>query len=506
MHENSENLNEDLYSHINLAAFSFGAPNLHHDSDMPSPLSVQAPSESGHSYTTGSTDRTPRPSISHTRDSGESGGEDETRRIRAKMRAIDDGGRRPSLPTNQYTSDRPSTDDAAGPSSRSNPETSGSDSEPLASGNTSDVDFDPGSESGVVDTDVELEGIAPDDSSQHTFGLDQVRSPYAFDSVAKFDRDPPSPLGIQQCADWYIVDPNERRHETGSPVTFATNSDDDDSDVSESGSRGLVALRRSSIAIRMASTRDRSFHSINSDIEPTEPNLRPREDSTTTVRRSSYNDTEGDASVTLTSSNRDQQPPLPPANWTMFANNAGISSTGNSDDVYQGVNLEYIMDLEGRDTRRSSLSFMAPQSLPLPPSKDKRKPKDKEKRKKDKESGKAEDFDIAAMRGLIGPSSHPSNLLDVAPWAEPDDATGPRRPSTVTLDDSFAGGLRRDDPDYASRRKEWSFIRERERVSLPPRELDGNPRRWDLWRCSQIGQIRIERATLPPCTCILPTC
>ena len=259
----------------------------------------------------------------------------------------------------------------------------------------------------------------------------------------------------------------------------------------------------------MASTRDRSFHSINSDIEPTQSNARQREDSTTTVRRPSYNDTEGNALVTTTSSNRDQQPPLPPANWTMFANNAGISSTGNSGDVYQGMNLDYIMnisDLEGRDTRRSSLSFMAPQSLPLPPSKDKRKPRDKDKRKKDKESGKGEDFDIAAMRGLIGSSSDSPNLQVVAPWAEPDDATGPRRPSTVTLDDSFAGGLRRDDPDYASRRKEWSFIRERERVSLPPREPDGNPRRWDLWRCSQIGQIRIERATLPPCTCIFATC
>ena len=177
MHENSENLNDDLYSHINLAAYTFGAPTLPHDADMPSPLSVQAPSESGHSFSTGSTDRTPRPSISHTRDSGDSGGEDETRRNRAKMRAIDDGTRRPSLPTNRFTLDRPSSDDLPGPSSRSNPETSGSDSEPITSGGTSEIDFDLGNESVVVDTDVELEGLAPDDASQHTFGLDQeVRS------------------------------------------------------------------------------------------------------------------------------------------------------------------------------------------------------------------------------------------------------------------------------------------------------------------------------------------
>ncbi|KAH9168244.1 hypothetical protein EDB89DRAFT_1855714 [Lactarius sanguifluus] len=496
MPENSENLNDNLYLHHNLATFSFGAPAVHHDTE--SPLSVQAPSESGHSYSTGSTDRTPRPSISHTRESEDSGGEDEPRRIR-KMRAIDDGGRRPSLPTNRYTLDRPGSD-SAGPSSRSNPETSGSDSEPIASGSTSDIDLDPGNESGVVDTDVELEGIAPDDASQHTFGLEQVRSSYTFDFDAEFDCDPPARY------DWYVVDPNERRQEAGSPVTFANvgSDDDDDSDVSETGTRALAAMRRSSIAIRMASTRNRSFHSGDPDLVSAQSNARQREDSTTTVRRSSYSDTEGGASVAATSSNRDQQPPLPPANWNMFTNNAGISPIDDSGErVYQGMDLGYIMnvDLEGLNTRRSSLSFIAPQSLPLPPAKDKRKSKDKEKRKKEK--GKGEDFDASVMRGLIGSPSNSSNLLDVAPWAEAEGgATGLRRPSTVTLDDSFAGGLRRDDPDYALRRNKWSFIRVREHVPLPPRELDGNPRLWDVWRCSQIGQIRIERATLPPCTCI----
>lgn len=197
MHENSENLKDELYSQNNLATFSFGAPNVPHDTDMPSPLSVQAPSESGHSYSTGSTDRTPRPSISHPRDSGDSGGEGETSLVRVKkIRAIDDGGRRPSLPTNRYTLDRPCSDNLAGPSPRSNPETSGSDSDPIASGSTSDIDFDPGSESGVVDTDVELEGIVPDDASQRTFGLEQVRSCYASNFVADFDCDLPPPPAV----------------------------------------------------------------------------------------------------------------------------------------------------------------------------------------------------------------------------------------------------------------------------------------------------------------------
>jgi len=316
-----------------------------------------------------------------------------------------------------------------------------------------------------------------------------------------------TPPRSQQHADWYVVDPDKRRQEVGRPVIFANvgSDDDDDSDVSETGSRALATIRRSSIAIRMASTRDHSFQASDPDLVPAQSNAHQREDSTT-VRQPSYNDTEGGAPVTVMSSNRDQQPPLPPANRSLFANNAGISPTDDlTERVYSGMDLDYIMNvgnLEGRDTRRSSLSFIAPQSLPLPPSKDKRESKDKEERKKDKEKGKGEDFDVAMLRGLFESPSGSPTLPDVAPWAEADHTTGLRLASTVILDDSFAGSLRRYDYDYALRRNEWSFIRERERVSFPPREPDGNPRHWDIWRCSQIGKIRIERATLPPCTCI----
>jgi hypothetical protein len=300
---------------------------------------------------------------------------------------------------------------------------------------------------------------------------------------------------MPQCADW---DPNERRQEAGSRITFTTD-EDYDSDMSESGSRRFDALRRSSI--RMGSTRDRFLHAINSDIVPVaQSDVRQREDSVTTVRRPSYNDAEGDASVAITKSNSDQQPPFPPANWTMFANNSAVSSTHSGERVYQGMDLDYIMNPKDRDRRRSSLSFIAPQSLPLPPSR--QKSRDKEMRTKDEERGKDKDFDVPALRKLIGPSRDSANLRDVAPWAEPDDTTDSPRPSTGTLDDSFAGGLRRDDPDYASRRKEWSFTRKRERAILPSREPDGKPKHWDVWRHGQIGQIRIERATLPHCTCI----
>jgi hypothetical protein len=66
------------------------------------------------------------------------------------------------------------------------------------------------------------------------------------------------------------------------------------------------------------------------------------------------------------------------------------------------------------------------------------------------------------------------------------------------------GGLRRLDPGYAERRNEWSFIRDREQVVLPPRDPEGSPRTWAVWRCAQIGKIRLERVILPPCTLRFP--
>jgi hypothetical protein len=181
-------------------------------------------------------------------------------------------------------------------------------------------------------------------------------------------------------------------------------------------------------------------------------------------------------------------------------NDPSISTVDDSGEhVYQGIDLNYIIGgLAGPGSRRSSHSFVAPQSLPLPPTKDKAKSKDKDKRKKDKSKGK-EPLDVTTVQGLIGLPTASPKLLDVAPWADADEITGVRRPSTWTLDDSFAGGLRRLDPDYAERRNEWSFIRERDQVVLPSRDPDGSPRTWDVWRCAQIGKIRLERAILPPC-------
>jgi hypothetical protein len=182
----------------------------------------------------------------------------------------------------------------------------------------------------------------------------------------------------------------------------------------------------------------------------------------------------------------------------MFTNAAGFSTTDDSGEgVYQGIDLNYIMGIggsAGRGSRRGSHSFVAPQSLPLPPSKDRSQSKDDNSRKKDKTKGK-EPLNIAAMQGLVGLPSIMSNQLEFGPWAEVDEMTG-----TAALDDLFARGLRRLDSGYAERRSEWSFVRVRERVVLPPRDQEDSPRTWDVWRCAQIGKIRLERAILPPCT------
>lgn len=386
---------------------------------------------------------------------GDSGGEDETSRIRAKMRATDVSERQASLPTNRITVGLPGSEAFAGPSFHSDPETSGSDAELLTSGTSSDTAFYHGNESCVIDTDVELEC-----SSRYTF------------------------TRKEQGVDWYVGDPDERRKEAGSPIKFASVGSDnaDDSDVSETGTRALASIQRSSIAIHKASVHERSFREREPDLLHTQPNVRPREENTTVAPRPSYIDAEGDVSATVTSPNRDQDPPSAPRNWA----NIIPHTDGSGLEMYQGMNLDYIMNIGGshglgtRRSSRSSLSFVAPDSLPLPSSKNKRKAKDKKRRNKGKEKRKI---------GEYGSPSDSQSLPDVAPWT---DIMAPRHPSTITVDESFGRAPRPVHP-VILRRNEWSFICNRMAVSFPPSEPNNNQRYWDVWRCSQIGQIRVQR-------------
>lgn len=152
--------------------------------------------------------------------------------------------------------------------------------------------------------------------------------------------------------------------------------------------------------------------------------------------------------------------------------------------MYQDIDLNYIMNVGGSaslGSRRSSISFVAPRSLPSRPPKGKSKSKEDDKRKKDKTKGKGT-LDTAAAQGPIDLPAVMPNRLEIAPWAEADEMTGPL------------------DFGYTERYSEWSFIREREQVALLPRDPDGSPRMWDVWCCAQIGKIRLERAILTSCT------
>ena len=95
------------------------------------------------------------------------------------MRAADDSERQASFSTNRITAGFPDFENFAAPS---DPETSGSDADFSTSGTSSETAFDPGNESCVIDTDVELEC-----TSRHIFTQEEVRSLYSFRFVAAFD-------------------------------------------------------------------------------------------------------------------------------------------------------------------------------------------------------------------------------------------------------------------------------------------------------------------------------
>ena len=254
-------------------------------------------------------------------------------------------------------------------------------------------------------------------------------------------------------------------------------------DVSEAGFHGLAPKHLNSIGILEATSQENSLHPNEIDSGQIQTKTSERQDS------------EDLEASTVIGPNRER---LPTSNWSTFTDAEGFSTTDDSGEgVYQGIDLNYIMSVgssAGPHSRHRSHSFVAPQSLPLPPPKDKSQPKDNN-RKKEKTKGK-EALNIAAMQGLVGLPSIMSNQQEFMPWFEVDDEmTG-----TVARDDSFAEGLRRLEFDFAALRNEWSFVRVSERVLLPPRHHEGSPRMWDVWRCAQIGKIRLERATLPHCT------
>ncbi|THH14959.1 hypothetical protein EW146_g5439 [Bondarzewia mesenterica] len=529
MTDNTENIMtiHDYDTYSSLSSYTFGAasasPRPPHDSDMLSPLTV-LPDPEGSEV---SVDRTPRPSIFHPNNDADDDDDEEVfRRNRAKMRAIDDGQRRPSLPTNIYSSTRPSDGSViglVGPSNRRHGPGSAADVDTQSNPRKKIFDADPdtGHESGALDTDVEFEQLASDNAFQHTFRPDaqhsranqqlRTRVPWDLSSDSESDAD--------HQFDSYTVDPSERGQYGASPVTFAHTLRSDEDESLSGASDQVVSLsvvadgRRPSLPMAIPG---RSPPAGAPTFEHADAGgLREREGSIVTLRRPSRSLDDDLRTVNAGMSGPvalATSEPMSRADWRAFENefDARQEQASGTGDAYEGLNLDYILSAGAMGipgSRRSSNSFMMP--LPVSPSKgkgkEKRKDKDKGKGKEKRKGKEREDADALGFgqwASAAGPASA-SAVAEIAPWAV--EAGQGRRPSTVTLgDDTFTGHVKKFDAGYNLRKAEWSFVHE---LSTGPplhsasmrRDDDGgsgSPIMQEIWRCAQIGRMRLDRLSV----------
>ncbi|KAI0645621.1 hypothetical protein C8Q79DRAFT_1001179 [Trametes meyenii] len=435
---------DDIYS--DLSTFTFGAARPTPPSrraEHISPFTVSGPA---------GPDRTPRPSVSgpsngsrtpRVQPSGEVDDEDEeeaARSTRAKMRAIDDGTRRPSLPSNADS----------GPSNAPSPPRPETDSEV-------DLDsaaYDDGEE---LDTDVEFdyrnfsrEDIS-DAASQHTFG-GNIIDPYIPGRASTEQR---LSMAIS-LVDHDEEDEDEDRIETGtsSPVTFARirdgSGDSNGSPASSpsqsrrgsvpwniSGPPGSVRDREDSEATIFAARR--MSRGLNDELvqapaaaPSTQATGRPASSS---ERRNS--EAQGPTQVQA-------EIPQPPQDQVVVPADAS--------NAWEGLNLHYILGDSRRSWSSGAPSYIAPGS--------------------------------DSRRGSI------------APWEANSISSGRRSSTTTMSDDAFTSQLRRLDKGYTKRRDEWSFRKE---IADGASQLSGTTSRGgrpaihELWRHEYVGRFKVDK-------------
>lgn len=432
---------DDIYS--NLSTFTFGAA-------RPNPPSRRAEHISPFTVaSTSGTDRTPRPSLSGTSNGSRTprvqpseGAEDEdeeeaARQTRAKMRAIDDGTRRPSLPINAQP----------GPSNAPSPPRTEADSE-------ADLDsaaYDDGED---LDTDVEFDyrnfsrEDVSDAASQHTFGGGNIgHYPPGRLAGARDDR-----LSITMS----LIEQGDGEHGdagTSSPVTFARIRDSS-GESSSSPVSSPSQSRRGSVPW---------------NIPGVPPVARDREDSEVTILASgrrmsrSLNDELGYTPAASTSVQATSQPTTrsdwrnleaqvhvevePPAQQEENAPEISAS------DAYEGFNLQYVLG----DPSRRSWSSGAP--------------------------------------SYVAPGSD-SRRGSIAPWEVHSISSGRRSSTTTMSDDAFTSQLRKLDKGYTRRRDEWSFRRENADGGGQPMAVTtrpGRPAIHELWRHEYVGRFKVDK-------------
>lgn len=424
---------------------------------------------------TGSADRTPRPSVSSASsgrhksrilkvndpDEGDDEYEDDDDvqrgKTRSKMRAIDDGSRRPSLPTNAFIPNVSTDSVVPIPPSAPGLELSpGGSSASESAYDDSEADQDEG-DVAEFDTDVELDlphglglsrGHDPpvsDTASQHTFGAGSFDH-YGTDSHHSDDR-------------LSILDDEEDGNSI-SPVLFTRDQDDEAFDDGDRPLPSLPSQRKSSLPWDVPVLPGR---------EGGPSSNRDREDSaaTVTARRASRSI---DDDLKASTIYPDVQPSSHPQ--IDFDPQTPLGAPSDQGDQYEygEYNLDYIL---GDSSTRRSWSSGAPSF--------------QGSRRKD--------------------TGDPSSLGAIWDAALP----GSRRPSTATVnsgDDPFSRQVNRWDPDYGTRKGDWSFKKESSdgrgphRMPLvPTTSADGSvvtmqPGTQELWRQAYVGRFKVDRVKM----------
>ncbi|KAI0820001.1 hypothetical protein BC628DRAFT_1331440 [Trametes gibbosa] len=433
---------DDIYS--NLSTFTFGAarPSLAaRRAEQISPFTVSSAS---------GTDRTPRPSLSgpsngqrtpsvHASEGADDEDEDEeeaARQTRAKMRAIDDGTRRPSLPINAQSQ--------SASSNAASPPRMETDSE----AELDSASYDDGED---LDTDVEFDyrnfsrEDVSDTASQHTFGGDNRIAGAGSGPSVDDDQLGASMSGTEEDDD----DAEGADAGTSSPVTFARIRDSS-GDSSSSPVSSPSQSRRGSVPWNISSVI---------------PSARGREDSEATIlpssrRMSRSMDDEHIVGASGQATNQSTarldwheqvqvQVDEPPSQEEE-------SPDLNANGAYAGFDLQYVLG----DPSRRSWSSGAP--------------------------------------SYIAPGSD-SRRGSITPWESNSMSSGRRSSTTTMSDDAFTSQLRKYDKNYTRRREEWSFRKEAADsvgASPVPSNTATRPPRTaihELWRHEYVGRFKVDK-------------
>lgn len=415
--------NDDLYSRLD--SFTFGAARETRSS-TPDEDAVDP-------FTNRISDQRPRRSLSSVPTLRDDEVDDEAggiRDSRAKMRAIDDGTRRPSLPNNEasYSHHR---------RNRSS-----------------------------IDTTTPRPSVDVDRSSVHTFGFAGI---YQRTGASYSDEEDDEIDQLGEASSSPVVFANSRQ-------LFSEDEEDDQFDyvpIGDTQRRGSLPMiipgsvasadsGRDSLSIR---TRRKLSRSLDDDI-------------------SMINHGAGVMLGALEGGTNAYSEPLTRGEWSTFDQQyqrpPTISDAGPDENIYEGLNLEYIFgegatpDAPRRSWDSSGGSFVQPQQhqAPTPSS----------------------HFGLRFIGG--------GNLDS-------------RRPSAATIgEDTFFKHVRTNDANYASRLDEWTFGKEK--ADGPGLNLAKSPSghkhsahmntiapgMHEIWRCQVVGRFTVERITLQ-CTFLM---